>query len=73
MQIRLIEGTDLFLAPAAAPRQVVRVTLAADAPTGPVRVRVEGSGRIIRSLPAAGDSVAAGKTVVLYAAAVHSP
>ena len=42
MQIRLIEGTDLFLGPAAAPRQVVRVTLAADGMTGAARVRVEG-------------------------------
>lgn len=34
-----------------------------------LRVRVEGSGRVLRSAPAAGDSLAAGKTVVLYAAA----
>jgi len=32
-----------------------------------LRVRVEGTGRVVRSLPAAGDSLAAGKTVVLYA------
>lgn len=31
------------------------------------RVRVEGAGRVLRSLPAAGDSLPAGKTVVLYA------
>jgi len=32
-----------------------------------LRVRVEGSGRVLRSQPAAGDSLAAGKTVLLYA------
>jgi cell division protein FtsI (penicillin-binding protein 3) len=32
-----------------------------------LRVRVEGSGRVVRTLPAAGDSLAAGKTVVLIA------
>lgn len=32
------------------------------------RVRVEGGGRVIRSVPSAGDSLPAGKTVVLYAA-----
>ena len=39
-----------------------------------LRVRVEGSGRVVRSVPAAGDSLPAGKTVVLYASAeLHSP
>ncbi|HEV8599566.1 MAG TPA: penicillin-binding protein [Gemmatimonadales bacterium] len=33
-----------------------------------LRVRVEGSGRVVRTSPAAGDSLAAGKTVVLFAA-----
>ena len=33
------------------------------------RVRVDGTGRAVRTLPAAGDSLAAGKTVVVYAAA----
>ena len=32
------------------------------------RVHVEGSGRVTRSLPAAGDSLAAGRIVTLYAA-----
>jgi cell division protein FtsI (penicillin-binding protein 3) len=32
------------------------------------RVHVEGSGRVVRSLPAAGDSLAAGRTVTLFAA-----
>ena len=32
-----------------------------------LRVRVEGSGRVVRTSPAAGDSLAAGKTVVLFA------
>ncbi len=42
MRITAIEGTDLFLGPEAAPRQVVRVTVAADSATTPSRVRVEG-------------------------------
>ncbi|MDI6100389.1 glycoside hydrolase family 38 C-terminal domain-containing protein [Actinoplanes sp. NEAU-A12] len=42
MRITAIEGTDLFLGPAAAPRQVVRVTVTATAATEPLRVRVEG-------------------------------
>jgi len=33
-----------------------------------LRVRVEGNGVVLRSAPAAGDSLAAGRTVVLYAA-----
>jgi len=32
-----------------------------------LRVRVEGRGRVVRTSPAAGDSLAAGKTVVLFA------
>jgi hypothetical protein len=32
-----------------------------------LRVRVEGSGVVTRSFPAAGDSLLAGRTVVLYA------
>ena len=32
------------------------------------RVHVEGSGRVVRSVPAAGDSLAAGRTVTLFAA-----
>ncbi|MFC4070468.1 glycoside hydrolase family 38 N-terminal domain-containing protein [Actinoplanes subglobosus] len=43
MRITAIEGTDLFHGPAAAPRQVVRVTVAATTATGPFRVRVEGA------------------------------
>ncbi|NOT06853.1 MAG: PASTA domain-containing protein [Gemmatimonadales bacterium] len=31
------------------------------------RVRIEGTGRALRTIPAAGDSLAAGKTVVVYA------
>ncbi|TDC85410.1 hypothetical protein E1193_02735 [Micromonospora sp. KC606] len=42
MRISQIEGTDLFLGPEDAPRQVVRVTLTADSPSPPARVRVEG-------------------------------
>jgi alpha-mannosidase len=44
MRIRTVDSTDLFLGPTQAPRQVVRVTLAADGRgvAGPVRVRVEG-------------------------------
>jgi cell division protein FtsI (penicillin-binding protein 3) len=39
-----------------------------------LRVRVEGSGRVVRSFPAAGDSLPAGKTVVLFASSeAHSP
>ncbi|MFD0522108.1 glycoside hydrolase family 38 N-terminal domain-containing protein [Paractinoplanes durhamensis] len=37
-----VEDTDLFIGPAAAPRQVVRVTLTATEATPPIRVRVEG-------------------------------
>jgi alpha-mannosidase len=43
MRITAIEGTDLFHGPAAAPRQVVRVTVAATTATDPFRVRVEGA------------------------------
>ncbi|WP_433797301.1 glycoside hydrolase family 38 C-terminal domain-containing protein [Actinoplanes sp. CA-252034] len=43
MRITAIEGTDLFHGPAAAPRQVVRVTVAATEATNPFRVRVEGA------------------------------
>lgn len=32
-----------------------------------LRVRVEGSGRVVRSVPEAGDSLPAGRTVLLYA------
>lgn len=42
MRITAIEGTDLFIGTEAAPRQVVRVTVAAGEATDPVRVRVEG-------------------------------
>ena len=38
-----------------------------------LRVRVEGSGLVLRSSPSAGDSLPAGQTVVLYAAAGKSP
>lgn len=38
-----------------------------------LRVRVEGNGVVLRSSPAAGDSLAAGRTVVLFAAAGKSP
>src|SRR6266702_220894 len=41
MRITSVRGTDLFTGPAAAPRQVVEVTLAGARPT-PVRVRVHG-------------------------------
>ena len=37
-----------------------------------LRVRIEGSGWVLRSVPAAGDSLAAGKTVVLFAGAFPS-
>jgi alpha-mannosidase len=43
MRITAIEGTDLFHGPAAAPRQVVRVTVVATTATHPFRVRVEGA------------------------------
>jgi alpha-mannosidase len=43
MRITAIEGTDLFIGTAAAPRQVVRVTVAATTDQGPSRVRVEGA------------------------------
>lgn len=42
MRITAIEGTDLFIGTEAAPRQVVRVTVAADEATDPLRVRIEG-------------------------------
>jgi len=42
VRITDIEGTDLFLGPSAAPRQVVRVTLTAGEATPALRVRVEG-------------------------------
>ena len=38
-----------------------------------LRVRVEGSGKVVRSTPAAGDSLSAGKTVILYAADPRTP
>jgi membrane peptidoglycan carboxypeptidase len=37
------------------------------------RVRVEGGGRVIRSVPSAGDSLPAGTTVVIYAARPGTP
>lgn len=37
------------------------------------RVHVDGAGRAVRTLPAAGDSLPAGKTVVVYAAAEAKP
>ncbi|MEU4161571.1 glycoside hydrolase family 38 C-terminal domain-containing protein [Actinoplanes sp. NPDC026670] len=43
MRITAIEGTDLFHGPAAAPRQVVRVTVAATSASDSFRVRVEGA------------------------------
>jgi len=42
VRITDLEGTDLFLGPSAAPRQVVRVTLTAGEATPALRVRVEG-------------------------------
>jgi beta-lactam-binding protein with PASTA domain len=38
-----------------------------------LRVRVDGSGVVTRSVPAAGDSLAAGRTVVLVAKPEKSP
>ena len=38
-----------------------------------LRVRVEGSGRAVRTDPAAGDSLAAGASVVLIAAPIKTP
>jgi hypothetical protein len=39
-----------------------------------LRARIEGSGRIVvRTLPAAGDSLALGKTVVLYVSPSRNP
>ena len=74
MQIRLIEGTDLFLGPAAAPRQVVRVTLAGDGTTGAVRVRVEGPSvrtpePVLVSAPARGQEQVVEVGVVIAAPA----
>jgi alpha-mannosidase len=43
MRITAIEGTDLFHGPAAAPRQVVRVTVTSTEAANPFRVRVEGA------------------------------
>lgn len=40
---------------------------------GGFRVRVEGTGRVVRSVPAAGDSLPAGKTVVIYASRSGTP
>jgi beta-lactam-binding protein with PASTA domain len=37
------------------------------------RVRVDGSGLVRRTVPAAGDSLQAGKTVVLYADRPKAP
>jgi cell division protein FtsI (penicillin-binding protein 3) len=37
------------------------------------RVRVEGVGRVVRSVPSAGDSLPAGKTVVIYASRPGTP
>ncbi|SDS37164.1 glycoside hydrolase family 38 N-terminal domain-containing protein [Actinoplanes derwentensis] len=62
MRITAIEGTDLFLGTEAAPRQVVRVTVAADSATSPLLVRVEGPTvrtpePVLISALAAGDEV----------------
>ena len=63
MQITQIDATDLFLGPAGAPRQVVRVTVGADRPTGPARVRVEGP-TVRTPEPAAIPALAAGESHV---------
>ena len=64
MQIRQIEATDLFLGPAGAPRQVVRVTLGAGRATGPARVRVEGP-TVRTPQPAPVPALAAGENHVV--------
>src|SRR4051794_5884597 len=64
MRISQVEATDLFVGPAGAPRQVVRVTLAAGPATGPVRVRVEGPTVRPRE-PAVTPALAAGEQRVV--------
>lgn len=60
MRIVGIESTDLFLGPAAAPRQVVRVTVASATAGEPVRVRVEGP-TVDTPHPATTTALAAGE------------
>ena len=64
MKISQIEGTDLFLGPATAPRQVVRVTLAAGPASPPIRVRVEGP-TVRTPEPAVTTALAAGEQRVV--------
>ncbi|TDB76962.1 hypothetical protein E1165_05045 [Micromonospora sp. KC723] len=64
MRISQIEGTDLFLGPEDAPRQVVRVTLTAGNPSPPARVRVEGP-TVRTPEPAVTGPLAAGETVTV--------
>jgi alpha-mannosidase len=62
MQISQIESTDLFLEPAAAPRQVVRVTVSG--PASGVRVRIEGP-TVRTPEPAVTPALAAGEERVV--------
>src|SRR5215218_9825751 len=64
MKISQIEGTDLFLGPATAPRQVVRVTLVAGPASPPVRVRVQGP-TVRTPEPAVTGALAAGEQRVV--------
>ena len=64
MLISQIEATDLFLGPAGAPRQVVRVTLTAGPASPPVRVRVEGP-TVRTPEPAVTEALAAGEQRVV--------
>lgn len=62
--ISRIEATDLFLGPAGAPRQVVRVTLTAGSASPAVRVRVEGP-TVRTPQPAGTAALAAGEQRVV--------
>ena len=64
MKITQIEATDLFLGPAGAPRQVVRVTVDAGQGSAPARVRVEGP-TVRTPQPAAVPALAAGESHVV--------
>jgi len=64
MLISQIEATDLFLGPAGAPRQVVRITLTAGPASPPVRVRVEGP-TVRTPEPAVTEALAAGEQRVV--------
>ncbi|GAA1645997.1 glycoside hydrolase family 38 C-terminal domain-containing protein [Actinoplanes couchii] len=61
MRITAIEGTDLFIGTEAAPRQVVRVTVAADEATDSLRVRIEGP-TVRTPEPVSISALAAGET-----------